>query len=273
MLEAITHSITLFPAIIVWYNFATFHWFRSRRVVTEMCICFQTNTGIQSGHCVPVISYTYCFISRILGFFIFSSKTLIFLWIVYWDIKKPCMTRHLCQYLVDLKKKLETGVTKFKFILQVLTLLFLNLLIKHMQHVLQTPSIRGRVKEAAPLCLPARLWIVVASECFPHLLPGVSAQVLQMTLRVSGDSCNILLHITHIMGCCTADFYLCMVAMLDAHLKTSWVTYTEKGKEARVLKLLWVGGVSNSSGSVLAVVISRYKKKRSHINLHNLWLL
>lgn len=34
-----------------------------------MYICFQTNTGIQSGHHVPVISQTYCFISSIPAFF------------------------------------------------------------------------------------------------------------------------------------------------------------------------------------------------------------
>lgn len=31
----------------------------------------------------------------------------------------------------------------------------------------------------------------------------------------------ILLNITHIMGCCTADFYLYTMAMADAHLKTN----------------------------------------------------
>lgn len=47
------------------------------------------------------------------------------------------MTHHLCQYLVDLKKKLETGVTKFKFILQVLTSLFLPLPVTILQLIHQ----------------------------------------------------------------------------------------------------------------------------------------
>lgn len=38
------------------------------------------------------------------------------------------MTHHLCQYLVDLKKKLETGVTKFKFVLLPLPVTILQLL-------------------------------------------------------------------------------------------------------------------------------------------------
>lgn len=126
--------------------------------------CISVSRQIQSGHRVPVISYTCCFISSILAFFFLQDIQLPVTSLLR-DQKNHAWLITLCQHLVDLKKKLETGVTKFKFILQVPTSLFLPLPVTILQLIHQAF---------------AELWIVAASACFPRPLPGICAQVLEM---------------------------------------------------------------------------------------------
>lgn len=110
------------PAITLWYHFAMFHWSRSSRMTTKMCICFQTSIGMDFGYmCVyryeyhiPIIRCGYGWLWFVgdffwyVGMFVFC-KTFSFLWLAYciWMIKGKMYIdyHHSWAVFLDHKKK------------------------------------------------------------------------------------------------------------------------------------------------------------------------
>lgn len=208
MLEAITHSITL-PSNHCMVLFCHVSLIQVKQSGYKDVYLFPDK--YRNTVWAPCPSYySYCFISSILAiYFFFCARHSAFCEQFTERSKKHAWLITFVSIWWIWRRNPEAGVTKFKFILQVLASLFLPLPVTILQLIHHQAY--------------AGLWIVAASACFPHPLPGVFIQVLQwhgIALRVLGTGV-ILLNITHIMGCCTAEFYFCMMAVPEAHLKTN----------------------------------------------------